>query len=464
MAATQKKKSLDETIAAIATPTGSGGIAVIRISGPKAPEILDKIFIPSKSESKPSPYLLRFGRIVSHNGSESLDEVMAALMPGPKSFTGEDMVEIYCHAGQFLAKAILDNILTHNCRPAEPGEFSLRRFLNHGVDLTKLEGSAEVVAAKTDLAYRLTKEHLLGSYSEHLAVLREKMVHLLAEVEADIDFPEEESIGSIGREKLGRALDGIIEDIERLISSYSAGKIIRDGYRVVILGPPNAGKSSLFNCLVKQNRALVTPIAGTTRDWLSEWIDINGLPVELYDTAGLAEGRGRVEKEGIAATRRLIGRADLLLVVHDLAARTAPSSAATIPTGRDIIYVFNKIDLVSKPDTALGKKRAKLPPGAAVCAVSALTGKGMSALTDLIAAVSGLADLSDTLVVTSHRHKTKLDRARRHLLSIRRKKSLPPEMISFELRLAAEQIDEITGHIYTEEILDDIFSKFCIGK
>lgn len=389
---------------------------------------------------------------------------MVAFMPGPKSFTGEDMVEIYCHAGQFLAKAILDNILRHDCRPAEPGEFSLRRFLNHGVDLTRLEGSAEVVSAKTDLAYRLTKEHLLGTYGEHLAAMREKMVHLLAEVEADIDFPEEESIGSIGRDKLERELDGLIDAVERLAASYTAGKIIRDGYRVVILGPPNAGKSSLFNRLVKQNRALVTPIAGTTRDWLSEWIDIDGLPVELYDTAGLAEGRGRVEKAGIAATRRLIGRADLLLVVHDLAARAAPSTAAMLPTDRDIIYIFNKIDLVSKPDMVLDKKLAMLPPGAAVCPISALTGKGMRTLTGLIAAKSGLADLSDTLVVTSCRHKTKLDRARRHLLSVRRKKNLPAEMISFELRLAAEQIDEITGHIYTEDILNDIFSRFCIGK
>lgn len=408
--------------------------------------------------------MLRFGRIIGQNGSESLDEVMIAFMPGPRSFTGEDMVEIYCHAGQFIAKAILDNILTYDCRPAEAGEFSLRRFLNHGVDLTRLEGSAEVVAAKTDLAYRLTKEHLLGSYGEHLAALREKMVHLLAEVEADIDFPEEESVGSIGRDTMERELDGIMGDIERLAASYTAGKIIRDGYRVVILGPPNAGKSSLFNRLVRQNRALVTPIAGTTRDWLSEWIDLDGLPVELYDTAGLADGRSRVEKAGIAATRRLIGRADLVLVVYDLAARALPAVTGALHDGQDIIFVFNKIDLVSNSATALGRKRGQLPDGAAICAVSALTGKGLTDLTAMIASKAGLADLTDTLVVTSHRHKTKLDRARRHLLAIRRHRDLPTEMISFELRLAAAQIDEITGHIYTEDILNDIFSRFCIGK
>ncbi|MDD4050323.1 MAG: tRNA uridine-5-carboxymethylaminomethyl(34) synthesis GTPase MnmE [candidate division Zixibacteria bacterium] len=455
---------MDDTIAAIATPTGSGGIAVIRISGPKAPEILDNIFIPNKSDSKPTPYFLRFGRIVGQNGSEALDEVMAAYMPGSKSFTGEDMVEIYCHAGQFLAKAILDNILKYDCRPAEAGEFSQRRFLNHGVDLTRLEGSAEVVAAKTDLAFRLSKEHLLGAYGEHLAALREKMVHLLAEVEADIDFPEEESVGTIGRDKLEAELDGIIENLSRLVGSYQTGRIIQDGYRVVILGPPNAGKSSLFNRLVKQNRALVTPVPGTTRDWLSEWIDLDGLPVELYDTAGLAAGRGRVEKAGIAKTRSLIGRADLMVVVYDIASRTMLSVIENLRAGQDIIFVFNKIDLVDKPDTVMAKRREKLPPDAAVCTVSALTGRGLTELTGLIAGKAGLADLTESLVVTSYRHKTKLDRALAHLKRIRRQKNLPVEMISFELRQAAGRIDEITGHIYTEEILDKIFSRFCIGK
>jgi tRNA modification GTPase len=427
-------------------------------------EILDRIFVPSKSDSKPTPYFLRFGRVVGRNGSEALDEVMAAFMPGPKSFTGEDMVEIYCHAGQFLAKALLDNILKHDCRPAEAGEFSQRRFLNHGVDLTKLEGSAEVVSAKTDLAYRLTKEHLIGAYGEHLAELREKMVHLLAEVEADIDFPEEESVGTIGRERLENELDGIIEDLDRLAASYRTGKIIQDGYRVVILGPPNAGKSSLFNRLVRQNRALVTPIPGTTRDWLSEWIDLDGLPVELYDTAGLAAGRGRAEKAGIARTKSVIGRADLILAVHDLSSRKAPPSIEAAAGSQDIIFVFNKIDLVKQPERVMERWRPGLPPHAALCAVSALTGRGLAELTALIAARAGLADLTESLVVTSYRHKTKLDRALSHLKRIRRQKNLPPEVISFELRQAAERIDEITGHIYTEEILDEIFSRFCIGK
>jgi tRNA modification GTPase len=385
-------------------------------------------------------------------------------MPSPKSFTGEDMVEIYCHAGQFLAKAILDNILMHDCRPAEAGEFSQRRFLNHGVDLTRLEGSAEVVAAKTDLAFRLSKEHLLGAYGKHLADLREKMVRLLAEVEADIDFPEEESVGSIGRGSLDHDLDGLIESLDQLAASYKTGKIIQDGYRVVILGPPNAGKSSLFNRLVKQNRALVTPVAGTTRDWLSEWIDLDGLPVELYDTAGLAAGRGRVEKAGIAKTRGLIGRADLVVYVHDLTARTSAPKIESLRPGQDIIFVFNKIDLVDKADTIMADRREKLPPDAAVCAVSALTGRGLGELAALISAKAGLADLTEALVVTSYRHKTKLDRALSHLKRIRRQKTLPTEVISFELRQASGQIDEITGHIYTEEILEEIFSRFCIGK
>jgi len=459
-----EKKNDNDTIAAIATPTGSGGIGIIRISGPSALDILKKIFIPRKKKSHPVPYLLRFGRIAGHNDSDILDEIMATYMPAPKSFTGEDMVEIYCHAGQFSLNTVLDNILKYNCRPAEPGEFSLRRFLNHGVDLTKLEGAADIVSSKTGLAYRLSREHLLGNYGKHITGLRSKIVRLLAEIEADIDFPDEDSVGRMGRSILNKEIDIIINDLENLAEGYKTGRIIRDGYRVVILGPPNAGKSSLFNRLVRRNRALVTSIPGTTRDYLSEWIDIDGLPVEIFDTAGLRKGRGRVERAGIKGSQQLINKADLVIYIFDLTAGYQEPPQLVSAKDRQLIIALNKVDLLPEKSKRIEKWLDALESDLEICVISAKTGRGIKRLLSLIYKKAGLADLTDSLVVTSHRHKIKIDRCLAYLKKIKKMTSAPPEIVSFELRQAADQIGEITGNIYTEEILNEIFSSFCIGK
>jgi tRNA modification GTPase len=458
------KNDSSDTIAAIATPTGSGGIGIIRISGPRAVSILKKIFVPQQAKSKLIPYMLRFGRIVSHNDRQGLDEILAAYMPKSKSFTGEDMVELYCHAGQFTLKAILDNILELNCRIAEPGEFSMRRFLNHGVDLSKLEGTAETVASKTDLAYRLSREHLLGAYGDYITSLRKQIVHLLAELEADIDFPEEDSVGGMGRSLLREKLGQIIDNLEQLSASYKHGRIIQDGYRVVLLGPPNSGKSSLFNRLIKQSRALVTPVPGTTRDYISEWIDIEGLPVELFDTAGLREGRGRVERAGIEATRRLIKQADLILYLYDLAGKIYDPPGLKTSREQQLLIILNKVDLLANKKTRLGKWGAKLDDKHEHCVISAKNGIGVRFLIKMIYKKAGVADLTSSLVVTSHRHKVKINACLKHLRKIRKISGMPPEIISFELRQAANSIGEITGSIYTEEILDEIFANFCVGK
>ncbi len=305
---------------------------------------------------------------------------------------------------------------------------------------------------------------MLGAYGDYITGLRKQIVHLLAELEADIDFPEEDSVGRIGRSLLREKLDQIIENLEQLSSSYKYGRIIQDGYRVVLLGPPNSGKSSLFNRLVKQSRALVTPVPGTTRDYISEWIDIEGLPVELFDTAGLREGRGRVERAGIEATRRLIKRADLILYMYDLAGKIYDPPELKISQAQQLLIVFNKVDLLTNKKARLGKWVAKLDGRHEHCIVSAKTGMGVRQLIKTVYKKAGVADLTSSLVVTSHRHKVKINACLKHLRKIRKILNMPPEIISFELRQAANSIGEITGSIYTEEILDEIFANFCIGK
>ncbi len=453
----------DDTIAAIATPTGSGGIGVIRISGPNASAVLNAVFIPHSKKSRPTPYLLRVGLIIDMR-NDILDEVMAVFMPGPKSFTGEDLVEIFCHAGQAVLGTILRRILECNCRPAEAGEFSQRRFVNRGDDLSKLEGAADMVAAKTELAYRLSREHLIGNYGTYISNLRHNIVRLLAEIEADIDFPDEDSVGTVGREMLNEKLDGIIEDLTTLQDSYHIGKIIKDGYRVLLLGAPNVGKSSLFNKLIKQTRSLVTPIPGTTRDYISEWIDIDGLPVELYDTAGLRKGRGQIEKAGIDLSKKLIGRSDLMIYIFDINSMMSQLPDLKLKRHQNVIVVLNKADICDEVKKLTSKWAEKLSPSVDIQIVSAKTGRGVKKLLTSIHTLAGVADLTDNLVVTSERHKNKIDSCLTHLTKVRKILSMPPEIISLELRLAADVIGEITGHIYTEQILDEIFANFCIGK
>ncbi len=393
-----------------------------------------------------------------------MDEVLAAYMPGPKSFTGENMVEIYCHSGQIVLTTILKTIIDNNCRPAEAGEFSLRRFFNHGEDISRLEGAADIVAAKTDLAYRLSREHLTGQYGEHISNIRNDITYLLAEIEADIDFPDEDDIGTIGQELLKKRIDDISRRLQQLAESYRTGKIISDGFRVLILGPPNAGKSLLFNRLVKRNRALVTPVPGTTRDYISEWIDINGLPVELFDTAGMRKGRGQIEKAGIDAARKLISQADMIIYLFDINKRTEPLPQFKLNKNAKLVIALNKIDICKNVDSKFNLWKNGLDSKYELISLSAKTGKGIKTLTNKIYETAGITDLTESLVVTSNRHKIKIDKCLSHLSKIRKMTKAPVEIISWELRQAAESIGEITGHIYTEEILEEIFSNFCIGK
>jgi tRNA modification GTPase len=389
-------------------------------------------------------------------------------MPAGKSYTGQTQAEIFCHGGRYVLRRILDEILAHEIRPAEPGEFTRRAFLSGRIDLARAEAVADLVASQTEYSYHSAKQQLLGNYSSYLETLRGNLIRILAEVEAGIDYPEED----IETETPGVAesLNKIISDFKELAGSYKSGRIIKDGFRIAIAGRPNAGKSSLFNLMLNQSRAIVTPTAGTTRDYLSEWIDLDGIAVEITDTAGLRVGQkvSRIEKIGQEAARAILKNADLIIWIVDLSRKSWPSELKT-DLGKyreygNIIIAYNKVDKIKK----IPEKAGDEFDGKSRAFISCKTKAGYKDLRKslILRIKSDMPDMTDRLMVTSARHEKKIKAA---LKSLRRagkgfKENRSPELIAFELRQAVNAIDELVGKIYNEDILDEIFSRFCIGK
>ena len=395
---------------------------------------------------------------------ERLDEVMAVYMPAGRSYTGLSQVEIYCHGGSEVVKLLLGQLLTSGARAAEPGEFTRLAFLNGRMDLTRAEAVAETIAANTETSLKVAREHLSGAYAEHVETLRKALVEILAEIEASIDYSEED-ISPEDQRSSAAALSQLISTISALSKSYDSGRILREGFKLVIAGRPNAGKSSLFNLLLKQQRALVAPTPGTTRDYLSEWIELDGLPINIIDTAGLRLHSGQVEKAGQQVARQLVSDCDLLLWIVDVSRKRwrseARSDLARLSASRSLV-VGNKIDLLTKSLEHGNSDSDEL------IQISCLTRRGFPKFTQKLAqrVHSSMPDLTSGLVVTSARHRQKLQTAARQMKRAARllRRHESAELVVFELRLAADALDEITGKIYNEEILDQIFSKFCIGK
>ena len=455
----------DETIVAVITPPGEGGIAALRIAGKRSLSFLESHFR-STSEDSPQfkPFLMRYGHFVGRDGNV-IDEVMAVYMPAGRSYTGLPQVEIFCHGGRQVVQLIQQQIVNDGARMSEPGEFTRLAFLSGRIDLAKAEAVAEIIAANTDSSFGAAREHLLGAYAEHVTVLREALVDIAAEIEASIDFPEED-IDAAGSRRLVEMLDRTIGSIGELVESYTGGRIIDEGYRIAIGGRPNAGKSSLFNLLLRQERALVTPTAGTTRDYLSEWIDLGGFKVNIIDTAGLRRGGGQIERAGQKSAKRIIDSSDILLWMVDLSKKNWQAELKADIKALEktaIILLGNKIDAVP-----IGAEKAWQADSNNLLLTSCKTRKGIADLKkSLIVRINDkMPDLTDGLVVTSARHKQKLAVALKALRAARRKMaaSESPELTAFDLRLAIGAIDEITGRIYTDEILGKIFSRFCVGK
>jgi tRNA modification GTPase len=456
-----------DTIAAIATPSGIGGVGLIRVSGPTAEVIAQRLFRPLPPGNFLSHHLYH-GKIIAPTTGTVLDEVLVAVLKGPHSYTGEDTLEISCHGGPLILRTVLEAVFLSGARPAERGEFTQRAFLNNRLDLAQAEAVLDIITAKTRPGLAAAIDCLSGKLSEQVGAIRSEMIDLLAGVEAAIDFSEDDGAGETPGETLPR-IRKLIDKIAALAATHRQGRIYREGIGVVIAGRPNVGKSSLLNRILGEKRAIVTPIPGTTRDFIEEAVDIGGIPVRLTDTAGLRLPENAIEKEGIDLVWERLKTADAVLVLLDGSADLTPDDRELLVKmiSKPMLPVLNKSDLPQRLDEK--SLRRLLPEGTPpAIRISAKYGDGLDRLTtalrDLVLATP--AEESPEAMIAHLHQKNALEmaaaglvRAREGLLA-----ALPPELIALELREALNALGEITGKTTSEEVLDRIFANFCIGK
>lgn len=451
-----------DTICAVSTPPGEGGIGIIRVSGRDAVLIASGIFRPrTKSGSAlGASHTLRYGHVVDPATGELVDEALVSMMRAPATYTREDVVEINCHGGMVPLWRTMSLLVAAGARQAEPGEFTKRAFLNGRIDLAQAEAVMDIIRAKTGLALRAANEQLLGGLSSEISILRDRLISIIASVEAGIDFPED--IESEAGKTLGEEVSRVLDGIDGLLASASFGRILRDGFATAIVGRPNVGKSSLLNALLRQDRAIVTEVPGTTRDVLEEYLNVAGVPLRILDTAGIRHSRDVVEQEGIRRSLAAMGSADIVLVVLDGSQPLMPEDRLVLDkvNGKNAIAVINKSDLPLKLE-ADGQPVTRV-------AVSCRTGAGLEDLRQSIADMvkKGTVASHEHAWVVNQRHRTALEQTKeslqRALGAIT--SGLSPEFIAVDLRGALDSLGLIIGATYTEDILERIFNDFCIGK
>jgi tRNA modification GTPase len=453
-----------DTICALATPPGEAGLGIIRLSGSDAISVVAKFFQGKQDLLKAKSHRVFYGKLIHPETQETIAEVMCAIMKSPHSYTGENVVEVSAHGNPLLLQRILQIFLSSGCRLAENGEFTKRAFLNGKLDLSQAEAVIQVVRAKTSSALTMAVQHLEGKLGRHLKEIRKKILAILSPIEAGIDFPEEE-VPEVSSQGLKEDIIEVIEQIQELLKTAASGKILREGVSAIIAGKPNVGKSSLFNALLRESRAIVTPIPGTTRDSLEEWADIKGIPVKFVDTAGLRNTRSRVEKIGIARSRESLAKGELVLVVLDQSGKleSYDLELLNIAQKKRGIAVLNKSDLSS----ALDLQKIREAYKGELVSVSALHNQGIQELEEKIADILMEGQIhSDTPMITLMRHQACLERTVHFLTESlgTLEKNYPLDLAAADLRGAAETIGEITGDYYTDDLIEKIFSDFCIGK
>lgn len=452
-----------ETIAAISTALGESGVSIIKVSGSEAQAIVDTVFRQKNGKSfmEARAFHMHYGHIVKKGSEETVDEVLVSFFKGPKSFTAEDMVEINCHGGRVATESVLNEVYKAGARPAEPGEFTKRAFLNGRIDLSQAEAVIDIIQAKTELSMKSAMSQSEGKLSKEIREIRANILNILAFIEVTLDFPEEDLEFTTGHE-VSEKLGNLIDKVRRLLMTAEEGKILREGLSIAIVGKPNVGKSSLLNALLMENRAIVTDVPGTTRDIIEEYLNIEGIPIKIMDTAGIRETEDVVEKIGVDRSKGKIDEADLIVFVLD---RSRPLDKEDIDIikyigNRKSITLLNKSDLQGNMDTGnshLGE----------TIAISALNGYGINELKRKVKDLffHGNIEIKD-LMVTNHRHKEALMRANEKMTDAKEAvdAGISLDLAAIDISAAWNYFGEITGDTLSEDLIEKIFSDFCIGK
>lgn len=448
-----------KTIVAISTPAGNGGIGIVRMSGDNSLEILKKIFKPVRN-GEFEPNVMRLGEIIDSEGNV-VDQVLVSYFKAPRSYTGEDICEVNCHGGYIASKKVLELLLENGATPAAGGEFTKRAFLNGKMDLTQAEAVADLINSKTEKEGKASAAQLEGKLGRNIREIKDGIVDLLADIEADIDYPEYEDIEDVKNERIIATLDDKIEKLDKLEKSFESGKILKNGILTAIIGKPNVGKSSLMNVLLKEDRAIVTEIAGTTRDTIEEYVSLNGISLRLVDTAGIRDTEDIVENIGVEKSKKALNDAELVLFLVDGSKELSEEDKALYEEikNKNHVVIKNKIDLDEKELDINDENIVK---------ISAKTGEGIAELEDKIEELFNLKNLEseNELIITNIRHKDLINKAKNGLIKANNtvKDGLPVDMISINIQEAIKDLCEILGESISDDVLNRIFEKFCVGK
>lgn len=458
-----------DTIAAISTPMGEGAIAIVRLSGEEAFTIADRVFegMGGKQLHAVPSHTIHYGHIVDPSTEVTVEEVMVSVMRAPKTFTREDVIEINCHGGLVTVNQVLQLVLRHGARLAEPGEFTKRAFLNGRIDLSQAEAVMDLIRAKTDRAMSVAMGQMEGKLSKHVGSLRQEILEILAQVEVNIDYPEYDDVEEMTLKVMTEKSAYVREEIQKLLQTSEQGKILREGLSTVIIGRPNVGKSSLLNSLVHENKAIVTDVPGTTRDVIEEYVNIRGVPLKLVDTAGIRETEDIVERIGVERSRKVLKEADLILLVLNNAEELSEEDRRLFEAvkGMDTIVIVNKTDLQQEINMEEVRDLAK---NHRLVTTSLLQEEGVDELEEAIASLffAGSLETGDITYVSNSRHIALLHQSLRTIEEAIEGAEMgtPVDMVQIDLRRTWEILGEIIGDTVQESLIDQLFSQFCLGK